>query len=87
MIFTWLSIQPTGRDEVVFTRAGRLLEAKALWLGCDPTPDGPSAQQSSIKGYKRKYGKLPELGEDFMPDAEAEAADEVSSAGESSDSD
>ena len=60
---------------------GDFLRRRRFGLGCDPTAP------AILKGYKRKYGKLPELGEDVMPDAEAEAADEVSSAGESSDSD
>ena len=64
---------------------GRESSEKALWVGL--RPDGPSDPQGLQVGYKLKYGKLPELGEDVMPDAEAEAADEVSSAGESSDSD
>ena len=32
---------------------------------CDPSAS------DILKGYKKKYGKLPELGEDVVPDAEA----------------
>ena len=50
---------------------------------CDPSAS------DILKGYKKKYGKLPELGEDVVPDAEAEpeAEDAADADSESSDAD
>ena len=38
---------------------------------CDPSAP------AILKGYKAKYGKLPELGEDVVPDADVEAEAEA----------
>ena len=55
---------------------------------CDPSAP------AILKGYKAKYGKLPELGEDVVPDADGEAeaeaqadagSDDASSSAEDSD--
>ena len=55
---------------------------------CDPSAP------AILKGYKAKYGKLPDLGEDAVPDADVEAeaqadadagSDDASSSAEDSD--
>ena len=38
---------------------------------CDPSAP------AILKGYKAKYGKLPDLGEDVVPDADVEAEAEA----------